>query len=444
MRKFILISYDFPPNISAESTMMENYVENLSKFGWSAVVICRKEKIMNDKESFNSFSNLPSNTIVYRTSSLEQILFHFFGLFQKSYSNSKRYDVIIKKNIHGLLSKGKNLKLLKSFKVLDNRVIGWLPFIIIASMKAQKKNKIDLIISRSGTISSHIAGLMLKFFMGLPWIASFSDPWTTDPNRLYRDKIIPERILKWYDEKVERLIVYKADILLFTTEQQKQEYIQRFQYIPRDKFRVIPNSCNIKELCKPNNIWEKNDRFILTYTGIFANTRSPEPFLYAVKLLQDEIDIRSKVLIRFIGDLGVFEHLVHKYKLDALVEIIEMVPHNKIFNYLYNSDMLLLIDSPEHYMCLPSKLVEYIFVEKPILAITSKVGASADVISKTKTGMIVSPDNIADIKNALKDFLIAHENGTLQINPDWTEIEKYNAERCTESLVKIIEQQIKK
>lgn len=440
MKKLLLISYYFPPIQSPESTITSNLVKYLPQFGWAPIVLSIKPSIWETID--NSTTNIPTNINIYRTNSLlRMIIFIYIRIrtFLSTYSN----ETNILKNYVGDKKTFKNnnkiAKILKYLRILPSRAEGWLPFLIVVGIQILKKDSPEIILSRSTPVTSHIGAFILKYFTGIPWIACFSDPWTTDPNYPYKNKIIPEKLLKQYDDYLERKIIFKADKVIFTTRHLKEEYVQKYKCFRNDKFTVIPNSYESEQFSKVTNIKQINNIFTITYTGTFGNTRSPEPLFKALRLLQNEVNIYTRINIKLIGGLGNFQHLIQKYGLTDVVRVIDKLPHSEIFHHLHSSDALLLIDAPNHTMCLPSKLIEYISIGKPIIAITPEEGSSADVVRATKTGIVVSPSNILGIKEVIKNFYNNYERGNLVIKPDWDEINKYSAENCTKELVKIID-----
>lgn len=399
MKKLLLISYSFPPIQGSESTMAFNSVRCLSKLGWNATVLCAKST-KKDKNKCSMLSEVPKDTSVHRTYYLKNFFIDVLA-----------FDFL---------------------KILPDSKIGWLPFAIKKGEDILRKRKIDVIISRSTPVTSHLVALKLKVLTGLPWIACFSDPWTQNPYFFY-----PLKSIRRFNEYLERKVVFTADKIVFTSKYAKTSFLEKYRTISSDKVIVIPNSYDPSEFLETKKMAPSTKKFTITYTGNFYKTRSPEPLFKALKLLKDGNGIRGKMEVKLIGYIGEFTRLISKYELDEVVSVINTVPRKEVFFHLYNSDVLLLIDAPsrEPSVFLPSKLVEYLFTGKPILAITPE-GASADVVRETKTGIVVPPDDIKGIKNALRDLYNMYLNSNLKINPDWDEINKYSAERCTELLVK--------
>ena len=400
MKKVLMISHDFPPIQSVEGVRSMKFTKYFPKFGWGSIVLCAKEPavcIVDDTHLSESSSDID----IYRTYSLENII-----------------------------SKGIAIYLGLSDKFV------WIPFAIRMGKKIFKKEDINVIVSRSTPVTSHLVAYKLKLHSGLPWIADFSDPWTQNPYVKY-----PSRIIQRFDEHLEQKVIYMADKITFTAERTRAQFLDKYKDIPENKVITIPNFYDPDDFIKPKDI-TKSDKFTITYAGGFYGIRTPEPFFRALELLKEENgDINGNIKVKIIGKMGGFEHLISKYGLEDIIQIIAPMPHKDVFYHLYSSNILLLIDAPvKPSIFLPTKLLEYIYTGKPILAITPEDGESADVIRSTKTGVVVSPDNIEGIKDAILYYYEQHKTSELVINPDWNEIQKYSAENCTKKLVGVIKE----
>jgi len=394
MKKILLISYFFPPIQSAESIMTFNAIKYLSTFGWEVIIL----SVKNPKKEKIDLSTLPpsfKNISIYRTFSIENII----------------------------------TRILAHFKILPDNKIGWMYFAVKEGKKILKNNNIDIIISRSTPITSHLIGEKLSSYSKLPWITCFSDPWIENPYIFY-----PNKIIKKINKKLEKKIISRTQNIVVTTKQIKQLFLK--EYNIANKVTVIPNSYDPVEFSKKVSKKE-NNKFLMTYIGNFYGPRSPEPILKALRLLDK--DIRENIRLKLVGSIGKFKYLLSKYKLEDVVEIISTVSRKNIFTYFLNSDILLLIDAPSNKenIFLPSKLLEYINIEKPIIAITSE-GPSAEIIKSTKTGVVVSPEKIEEIKNVIQNYYNLYQSSKLKIEPNWSEIKKYSAENYAKKLNELI------
>lgn len=225
---------------------------------------------------------------------------------------------------------------------------------------------------------------------------------------------------------------------------QKQNYSWWQKYDIENKIFVLPHSYDPEDFPAQDNIKTKRtkeDKLTITHAGGFYGLRSPETFLKALRSLIDEKkEIGRKLKVKFIGSLGEYKNLIFAYKLEKVVELPGVVYSSEVLKELTKADILLLIDAPdgEQSVFLPGKIVEYIRSGKPILGITPLVGASADIIESTKTGVVVSPEDEEGIKRNLMHYYDLWSNSNLRINPNWDEIEKYSAKNYARKLSGIL------
>lgn len=428
MKKVLLISYSFPPSPGPESTLMADYVKYLPYFEWTPVVLTSMDNSIFQR----NFSKKQSdNKIrVINTLCLEDFFIKAIKILYSSLNSNSE------KNKLGDNHKTKIIQKVRYFRIFPYWRLFWTPFIIISGIRAINTEKIDMIYSRSGAINSHIAALIIKYFFKIPWVISFSDPWINDPNRLNRNKILPAIIPEYFEKHIECILLNNADKIILTTNSQKEDFLARYSLKIAEKISIIPNSFDFNENMHNNNLLNIHQPLIASYAGTFSDTRTPEPLFIALNQLNKEINLNNKIRVRFIGGLGKYKELILKYDLKEIVEEIDFVDREKIINYYYQSDILLLIDSETHFMCLPTKLVEYIFIGKPIFAISSDKGESENLITRTKTGFCVSPRNIFEIQMLLKKII--NSDNHIDIHPDWSEINKYSARNCSKQLAEIM------
>jgi len=334
-------------------------------------------------------------------------------------------------------------KINKIFRILGTEYyFWWIILAIIKGKKVIKDEKIDIILSRSYPISSHIVAYYLKKNSNLPWVGDFSDPWTQNPYRNY-----PTKLLKIIDKKIEKKILQKMDRIVVITNYLKQLLLEEYHFLSTPKVKVIPNAYDSKEyeqfLVNKGNDF-KSSKFTITYSGSFYGKRSPESFfrsLYEIK--KKNIEIYKNIEVVMIGPLGKYKYLIDKYDLTDIVTNIDHVPHDKVFEYLYHSDSLLLIDAPmSPNMFMPAKLAEYLFIGKSIIAITPLLGESADIINATDSGKVISPHDIKGITNTIEDYYYKHQRNELITKPNKDLIVKYDVKVCAEELVKIMKELI--
>ncbi|WP_157200104.1 hypothetical protein [Methanogenium cariaci] len=138
MKKVLFITPEMPPRGgSSESIRSIKTLKYLSRFEWQPVVLTIKTPLNPIDQAL--ILELPHEVPIIR-----------------AYSN-KFFDTCMK-----------GLSIIVPGLHLHDYYLEWLPFAILYGKKIIKKEDIDIILSRSTPIASHIVGLILKSKLNLP------------------------------------------------------------------------------------------------------------------------------------------------------------------------------------------------------------------------------------------------------------------------------------
>ncbi|MBU1082993.1 glycosyltransferase family 4 protein [Patescibacteria group bacterium] len=396
MKKVLFISYFFPPIYSVESTMALNTIKYLTQYGWEPLTVAS-----NHSREFG----IDSSTIVAVSAGL----------------NITRAD-----STENFIS-----RFLNWLGIVPDAMFGWRTGATAVARELLAQHKIEAIISRANPITSHLIALTIKrIHPELPWVVLFGDPWTQNPYVKYRWPWI-----KPYREKIERQILNTADTVIVTTELTKQLIISKYGLA--HKIHVLPNTYDPSEFVHLKTRSGTSSPVVLTYAGNFYGLRSPEPLLKALKILREQdVNIIEHLKIQFVGSLAKFINLIDQHQVGDLVKIIGQLPRARTLEVLAQSDGFISIDAgwPVPSIFLPAKLMDYLALNKPILAITPD-GEVDQLIRATRTGLVASPDDPVAIANALRR-IYQHQ---VIVNPDMLAIERYSAVSYARNLAKLLE-----
>ena len=171
-----------------------------------------------------------------------------------------------------------------------------------------------------------------------------------------------------------------------------------------------------------------NSRFTLTYIGSFNRGRTPDAFIKAVRLLTENgrIDPQEMRLV-FVG-----RQMTEFIPDDVPFERHDFVPFNQLEQFRAQTDALLLLlntdqsNQGKH----SAKLMEYIASNRPILAVVPPGGAAADLVTRTKTGIVTDGD-YRHIADALEAMYKRWQQNDWHWTPDWATIELYSRRYLT-------------
>jgi len=425
----LIISFGFPPIGGSGVERPLKFAKYLPNFGWRPVVLTVKSAVFH-AYNLTGMENV-KNLTVYRTG-----LIDFLNIKDKMIKTSLTLPSPAKGE--GLEIKKGPLKYLlgifnQYFLIPDDK-IGWMPFAVKEAVKIIKKEKIDVIYTTGDPFSTFLIGLMLKKITKKPWVVDYRDSWTdfelTNPMYFkgkYRQAL--ESLMEFH-------VLKNADKIISVSPLINDKLQKKHDKIDKEKYDLIYNGYDPDDF---NNIQKtKNKKFVITHTGIFNATRSPVMFLGALRELFDEDKkLKENMEIRLIGSsLGEdINELIIRQGLSQNVKVAGYLKHDDCVKEIVNADALLLIQSYDNLEAYSGKIFEYLYSKNPIIALAPPLGCAAELIKKTKSGIIAEENNTENIKRIIKE--IYHKR---DFTPDMDIIKQYDRVKLTEKLAKIFDE----
>ena len=262
----------------------------------------------------------------------------------------------------------------------------------------------DVLVTFAQPWINHRIGLRLKRRNPtLPWVAHFSDPWFDSPYAKYADSETAARV-----RTSERQVIEAADAVVFVTERTADLVMSKYPAAWRDKVHIVPHGYDADLI--PHIPVRKRAAHVMrvVHTGNFYGLRRPEAVLAAIARLISTEQTKLPFLMEFVG--GVEEDLRRTTEEMGLADVVTFSGPAGYLDSLAaaaSADLLLLLDAPaRENVFLPSKIVDYLMLKRPVLGITPIEGASADVLRRTGS-TVVSPDQPEEIAVALRDAVQA-------------------------------------
>ena len=248
----------------------------------------------------------------------------------------------------------------------------------------------DVLVTRSQLHSVHLTGLSVKGrHPTLPWVASFSDPWTGSR--------APDRtaLTRFVNSRMEAEVLEACDIAVFTSEQAADYTMRRHPQL-RTPVRIVPHSFDPVLFDPPTE--PSDDHVMLRYCGYFDRARTPEPLLRALGcLLERRPDLATRIRVELVGGTprGALETRAGQGLPAGMVTTRDPVSYRASLQLMRDASVLLVVDAdqsqPAAGTYLPSKLIDYIGAGRPIVAF-SPPGAAAQVVAALG-GAVASPDD---------------------------------------------------
>ena len=271
----------------------------------------------------------------------------------------------------------------------------------------------DLIYSTGGAFAAHMAGRALKRATGTPWLAEVHDPMvvpgTTPTTR--RQKM---------QAKVERQICTDADIAIWFTDQALASANVRHPQMAQRGKVMLPGIDRPFEALPP---YQPGPKFVLGHFGSLSPTRHLGPIIAALDLLavrRPELVAATELHV-YGGALDVISsgalaasrvgHCLRDFGRVEADPATGLSGREQILHRMRGVDVLLLLHG-EDAMCseyFPSKMYEYLWMQRPILAVVHRNPQMAELLRGQGHAAVRSGDdarNSADVSGELADALV--------------------------------------
>lgn len=307
---------------------------------------------------------------------------------------------------------------------------------IVATARRRAPDEYGAIVSWSQWHSIHLAAMVLaRDRRAPPWLAHFSDPWSTNP--FYREG----RLTRAINRQLEGRVLRSADRLLFTSEETVNLMLGDDALL-RAKARVLPHAFDSTLLADAPDGRSTNGHLVVRYIGQFYGPRSPQPLFEGLRaLLSARPDLAARLRVEIVG--RVEPHLVDSPAArdlpQGLVCVRDPVPYMVSLGLIRDSDILLVIDAPmELSPFLPSKLVDYVGARRPIVGITPP-GAAASLIAELG-GWTADPRDPAGVAIALRRAVEHVERAGPAPFGDPTVRDRYEVRRVGRDMAAVIDE----
>ena len=430
-KSVLLLSYLFPPIGGIGVQRPLKFARYLSDLDWAVTVLTVKDAYSATMDP-SLLDEVPEDVPVVRVSDpaarwLKQAVVKTANVTNPGQQSSN----LLKRKMR------KFLKVCKDTLCIPDESVFWAIRAFWIGRKLVKQKSIDCLYTTSGPNSSHLAGLLIRWTTGVKWVADFRDPWTQ--NMHFHHRGLRRRIEQW----IERKVFTNADTLITVTDGFKDLFISQYPEC-KDRIHVIRNGVDPHDFPTVKPVPVNPHKFTIFYSGILYPGRSPRIFLQALSYLIRNQSIRPDAIsVQFAG---VFDYpgyaenqnLVTQLGLMGIVELLGYISHQEALHRMQTSDALLLIgdDSRSASSYVPGKLYEYLYAEKPILALL-KDGEAAGLIREANAGIIVNPADCVEVANAIRQLVYVCRSNNVQFYRTAT-IHKYTRQAQTMQLAELM------
>lgn len=416
MKSILMVTYYFPPIGGPAVYPMLKFCKYLPQYGWLPTVICGGK----DDPDFG-----PDETLVKEIPERVQV---------------RRIDYphgTIWRQVRGWLFDhylgrvGHRIGLFADFPC---RFREWAELAIAEAARLIEKSRPDVIWTSSPVLSAHFVGLAIKRRFGIPWVADFRDPWVGNPV-LMSEEHFPQWQLS-RQARAEAKVARESDHCTFAHPLVAQEFAQRHRFL---QGKAVPITCGYD----PEDFLEKTTRnssggrLLIVHTGSFYGEYSPKPLYNALRIAAGrKLALLKQLKLVFVGGCTV------DFDLDGLeVEVLPRVPHGEAIAWMHQSDVQMVVfGSAIGKHNISGKLFDYLATGRPILAIVPERGSCAEIVRKTKSGLVADPDKPDEIIKALVQFVAWKNESKTLVGRNESEIQQFSYPALTGLLARLLDE----
>ena len=431
MKKFLLITYYWPPAGGAGVMRWAKMSKYISDFGWQPIIYTPSngEVGMHDE---GLLKEIPDHLEVIRTPIWEP--YNLYKSFLGRSKKEKLYSGFINEKKKASLAQKVSVFIRGNFFIPDARMF-WIKPSVKFLKKYLKDHPVDAIVSTGPPHSMHLIAEKLHRVTGIPWIADFRDPWTNID--FYADL----HLTRWADHRhhaLENKVLRNASRIVTVTWRSREE----FKILcGRNDIEVVPNGFDHADFDPARGVGVAHPGFSIVHVGSMNKDRNPLSFWKAIsQAIDEEPALKEKLVIKLVGPVDFSVRAsVEEHGLQAFTEFVEYVPHTEAVRMQQEASVLLLVinNTPNSKTIIPGKLYEYLGSGRPLLAIGPKDSDSAKVIDMTKGGAVFEPDDVEGLKKIILEDFQLHQQGRLKGNAEG--ISKFTRKNLAKEFVRVLD-----
>lgn len=431
MKNVLVITYYWPPSGGSGVQRWLKMTKYFPENNWRPIIYA-PENPEYPVEDLSLEKDIAPETIVLKQPIIEPYSFYkkFLGIKKEQTIKAGFINDSGKKNAW---KENLSVWIRGNFFIPDARCL-WIKPSVKYLLKYLKDNPVDAIISTGPPHSMHIIGMKLHKKTNVPWIADFRDPWTDID--YYQDL----KLSHCADRKHHRL---EKKVL---TNANKVVSIGWNMASPLEKIRgeaidIIPNGYDNDIKCTTATQTLSN-KFTITHIGIITPSRNIETFWEALsELTTSNKELADNLEIKLIGSIdNSVRQSLEKFEILKFATLIDNLPHDAVIEQQCSSSVLLLLinRSPSAKGILTGKLFEYLYANRPIIAIGPEGGDAAKILAETSAGTVIDFDNKDKMKEEILQLFSLHKENQLVGSNNEVAIEKYSRRHLSKQYAELL------
>ncbi len=384
-----MIAFNFPPSTTAGVHRSLRFAKYLPEYQCTPTVVTRNADVEPGGEEL--LKQVPECVSIWRVGQSAEAP-------AKTESDSSSQSVTLKKRIKRWLK-----PLWELVTETPDQHIAWSRMVGRYAIERCREQQFDVLYTTGPPHSMHLAGYRIHKQTGLPWVADFRDPWARRPWVKSRNPI-GQKFLK----RFESLVAHHATVVLLNNEASEEDFQKAYPNLPKSKFRALPNGFDPDLLPLVNQLRDgqrsrpdaSKSLPVLCHPGTLYGQRDPSAIIKAIaKLHREGTDVRFQQ-IGFVAKDFPPDRIAAEMGIAHLVEVVPPVSHRRVFEYMVDADVLMVIQ-PHGPLMVPGKVYEMLMFDQPIVGVCDGK-ATNSVLDSAGRAWTSPSDDVDGIANAIR------------------------------------------
>ena len=267
---------------------------------------------------------------------------------------------------------------------------GWFfPSVRLASMLLKNKRH-NWLISVSHPFTGHLVGLALKRRNPeLRWLVDIGDPFCLMEDPSPNNAALYRRL----SLRTDLAVLREADVVSVTTSGTRDAYIGIFPEVA-EKMYIVPPMLSLPVEVEPNSVRQKSTSLRLVYVGtLYRTLRSPLPLLELFERLVSLLP-GIHLELHFLGHINDCADIFNRYEhwVGSRIFVHGVVSRERAQGHMEDAHILINLGNRSSTQ-LPSKVIEYVAMGKPILNLaTIRDDSSTRILATYPAALTVCMD----------------------------------------------------
>lgn len=403
--RILIVSYSYAPALTPRAFRWSALAEWMIAQGHQVDVICAQDVESEAVQIINGVA-------IHRVGgNIREMVKRKLGIESATIATSRNVQKPMTTNVRGRFR-----NILTTIYRYTLRKILWPDFAGFWYFSALRKaknliesNLYDAIVSVSVPFTGHLVGLALHKKYGIRWLADIGDPFSFMTETPVNNHWLFNKLNYFSESKV----LHRANVISVTTEGTKTEYCRHFPDIVSSKISVIPPLfAAAAQLVDSKPFFKGGDQIRLVFAGtLYSQIRNPSALLNFFKSLLDE-SIEERLELHFFGAINDCEFCFEKFSplIGKKIFLHGLVPREEALRAMKEATILINLGNGTAYQ-LPSKVVEYVMLAKPVLNISpieldssqSMFSEFRSIFSVSESSLSCDPDIYADAKSFIEN-----------------------------------------